>query len=290
MYMTTSFFFFLMAGLMAMLMRTELARPGLQFLSNEQYNQLFTMHGTLMMFLFAPALAFGFANYIVPIQIGAPDVSFPRLNAMAYWMYVFGGLTAIAGFLTPNGAADFGWFAYAPLSSQVFSPGVGGDLWIFGLTLSGLGTVLGAVNLVTTIVTMRAPGMTMFRMPIFTWNMLITGLLVLLAFPVFAAAALALAADRHPRGAHLRRGQRRRDPLAAPVLVLRASRGLHHRCALLRGDHRDHPGLQPQAVVRLQGPGLRHHRASARCRWPCGRTTCSRPAPCCCRSSRCCRS
>ena len=202
MYMTTSFFFFLMAGLMAMLMRTELARPGLQFLSNEQYNQLFTMHGTLMMFLFAPALAFGFANYIVPIQIGAPDVSFPRLNALAYWMYAFGGLTAIAGFLTPNGAADFGWFAYTPLSSQQFSPGVGGDLWIFGLTMSGLGTVLGAVNLATTIVTMRAPGMTMFRMPIFTWNILITGLLVLLVFPVFAAAALALAADRI-LGAHI---------------------------------------------------------------------------------------
>ena len=202
MYMTTSFFFFLMAGLMAMLMRTELARPGLQFLSNEQYNQLFTMHGTLMMFLFAPALAFGFANYIVPIQIGAPDVSFPRLNALAYWMYAFGGLTAIAGFLTPNGAADFGWFAYTPLSGAQFSPGVGGDLWIFGLTMSGLGTVLGAVNLATTIVTMRAPGMTMFRMPIFTWNILITGLLVLLVFPVFAAAALALAADRI-LGAHI---------------------------------------------------------------------------------------
>ncbi|MGZ4665391.1 MAG: cbb3-type cytochrome c oxidase subunit I, partial [Frankiaceae bacterium] len=202
MYMTTSFFFFLMAGLMAMLMRTELARPGLQFLSNEQYNQLFTMHGTLMMFLFAPALAFGFANYIMPLQIGAPDVAFPRLNALAYWMYAFGGLTAIAGFLTPNGAADFGWFAYTPLSGEQFSPGVGGDLWIFGLTMSGLGTVLGAVNLATTIVTLRAPGMTMFRMPIFTWNILITGLLVLLVFPVFAAAALALAADRI-LGAHI---------------------------------------------------------------------------------------
>ena len=260
MYTVTSFIFFVLAGVMAELMRAELARPGLQFLSNEQYNQLFTIHGTLMMFLFAPALAFGFANYIVPLQIGAPDVSFPRLNALAYWMYAFGGLMVVAGFLTPDGAADFGWFAYAPLNSSLYSPGVGADLWIFGLTLSGLGTILGAVNLVTTILTLRAPGMTMFRMPIFCWNMLITGILVLVAFPVFAAAALALAADRH-LGAHIFDAiNGGADPLAAPVLVLRPSRGLHHRLALLRRDHRDHPGLQPQAALRLQGPGLRHHR------------------------------
>ena len=155
-----------------------------------------------MMFLFAPALAFGFANYIVPLQIGAPDVSFPRLNALAYWLYAFGGTMVVAGFLTPDGAADFGWFAYAPLNSSLYSPGTGADLWIFGLTLSGLGTIFGAVNLVTTILTLRAPGMTMFRMPIFCWNMLITGILVLVAFPVFAAASLALAADRH-LGAHV---------------------------------------------------------------------------------------
>ncbi len=202
MYTCTAFFFFILAGLMAEVMRTELARPGLQFVSNEQYNQLLTMHGTLMMFLFAPALAFGFANFIVPLQIGAPDVSFPRLNALAYWFYLFGGLTVVAGFLTPDGAADFGWFAYAPLNNVVFSPGAGADLWIFGLALSGIGTVLGAVNLITTILTLRAPGMTMFRLPIFCWNMLVTSILVLVAFPVFAAAALALGADRH-LGAHI---------------------------------------------------------------------------------------
>ena len=139
MYTVTSFIFFALAGVMAELMRAELARPGLQFLSNEQYNQLFTIHGTVMMFLFAPALAFGFANYIVPLQIGAPDVSFPRLNALAYWLYAFGGTMVVAGFLTPDGAADFGWFAYAPLNSSLYSPGAGADLWIFGLTLSGLG-------------------------------------------------------------------------------------------------------------------------------------------------------
>jgi len=139
---------------------------------------------------------------MVPLQIGAPDVSFPRLNALAYWFYLFGGLTVVAGFLTPDGAADFGWFAYAPLNSVVFSPGAGADLWIFGLAMSGIGTVLGAVNLITTILTLRAPGMTMFRLSIFCWDMLITAILILIAFPVFAAAALALGADRH-LGAHI---------------------------------------------------------------------------------------
>ncbi|MCW2693743.1 MAG: Cytochrome-c oxidase [Mycobacterium sp.] len=202
MYMTTSFLVFLFAGFLALLMRAELGRPGLQLFSNEQYNQLFTMHGSLMMFLFAPAMAFGFANFIVPLQIGAPDVSFPRLNALAYWLYAFGTLTVISGFLTPRGAADFGWFAYAPLNNNIYSPGLGSDLWILGLTMSGLGTILGAVNFITTIMTMRAPGMTMFRMPIFTWNILVTSILVLLAFPVIAAAFLALEADRQ-FGAHI---------------------------------------------------------------------------------------
>ncbi len=202
MYTCTAFFFFILAGLMAETMRTELARPGLQFVSNEQYNQLLTMHGTLMMFLFAPPLALGFANFIIPLQIGAPDVSFPRLNALAYWFYLFGGLIVVGGFLTADGAADFGWFAYAPLNSAVFSPGAGADMWIFGLAMSGIGTVLGAVNLITTILTLRAPGMTMFRLSIFCWDMLVTAILILIAFPVLAAALLALAADRH-LGAHV---------------------------------------------------------------------------------------
>jgi cytochrome c oxidase subunit 1 len=201
-YLCTSFVFFLFAGFLAMLMRAELARPGLQLFSNEQYNQLFTLHGTIMMFLFAPAAAFGFANFIMPLQIGAPDMSFPRLNAFSYWLYLFGGTTVVAGFLTPEGAADFGWFAYAPLSDVIHSPNIGSDMWFVGLTISGLGTILGAVNFVTTIITLRAPGMTMFRMPIFTWNMLVTSILVLMAFPVIAAAFLAMMADRH-LGAHV---------------------------------------------------------------------------------------
>ncbi|WP_203779632.1 aa3-type cytochrome oxidase subunit I [Actinoplanes philippinensis] len=202
MYMITAFVFFLLGGLMALLMRAELARPGMQLLSPEQYNQLFTMHGTIMLLFFATPIVFAFGNYVVPIQIGAPDVSFPRLNAFAYWLYLFGGLITIGGFLTPGGAADFGWFAYTPLSNSLHSPGVGGNMWVVGLAISGLGTILGSVNLITTILTLRAPGMTMFRMPIMTWNMLVTALLAVMVFPFLAAALFALAADR-VLGAHV---------------------------------------------------------------------------------------
>jgi cytochrome c oxidase subunit 1 len=202
MYLTTSFAFFVVGGIMALLMRAELARPGLQFLSPEQYNQLFTMHGTIMLLLFATPIVFAFANYVVPLQIGAPDVSFPRLNALAYWLYLFGGIIVLAGFATPDGAADFGWTAYQPLADSAHTPGVGADLWFVGLLITGLGTILGGVNMITTILTLRAPGMTMFRMPIFTWNIFITSLLVLLVFPILAAAFCAAEADRR-LGAHV---------------------------------------------------------------------------------------
>src|SRR3954451_10960751 len=186
-YLVTSFVFFIIAGLMAEVMRTELARPGLQVVSNEQYNQLFTMHGTLMLLMFATPLFVGFANAIMPLQIGSPDVAFPRLNMLSYWFFLFGSTIVVLGFLTPGGAAAFGWFAYAPLNEEVFTPGVGPDLWVLGLWLSGLGTILGSVNFITTVLTMRAPGMTMFRMPIFTWNVLLTSVLAVMVFPVFGA-------------------------------------------------------------------------------------------------------
>src|SRR4030081_430090 len=144
-YLISSFVFFLLAGVMALVMRAELARPGLQFLANEQYNQLFTMHGTVMLLLFATPLFIGFGNVIMPLQIGSPDVAFPRLNMFSYWLFLFRGLIVFASFIPPGGAANFGWTAYAPLNSIVRSPGVGGDLWIMGLTLSGLGTILGGV-------------------------------------------------------------------------------------------------------------------------------------------------
>ncbi len=196
-YLITSFLYFLLGGVMALVIRAQLFAPGLEVVATkEQYNQLFTMHGTIMLLMFATPLFAGFVNVLMPLQIGSPDVAFPRLNALAYWFFSFGSLIAVAGFLTPQGAASFGWFAYAPLSSQTFSPGLGGNLWVFGLGLSGFGTILGAVNFITTIITMRVPGMTMWRMPIFTWNALVTSILVLLAFPVLAAAMLALGSDR----------------------------------------------------------------------------------------------
>jgi cytochrome c oxidase subunit I len=205
-YLITSFGFFLVGGLMALIMRSELARPGVQILGEEKgeaiFNQLFTMHGTIMLLLFATPLFVGFANVVMPLQIGSPDVAFPRLNMFSYWLFLFGGLITLSGFLAPGGAADFGWTGYAPLSDAVRSPGVGGDLWVMGLYLAGLGTILGAVNFVTTIFCMRAPGMTMFRMPIFTWNILVTSILVLIAFPILAGALLMLEADRQ-FGAHV---------------------------------------------------------------------------------------
>jgi len=200
-YMATSFVFFLVGGALALLMRTELARPGIQVVSESTYNQLFTMHGSIMMFLFAVPMAIGLANYLVPLQLGAPDMAFPRVNALSYWLFVGGGLIMVSGFLTSQGAANFGWTAYSPLSDAVHAPGAGADLWIVSLVLTGVSSVLGAVNLITTVITLRAPGMTMFRMPIFTWNMLVVSLLLLLAFPVLTSALAMLYADRH-LGAH----------------------------------------------------------------------------------------
>ena len=159
-YLMTSFAWFLIAGVLALALRSELARPGMQFVSYEQYNQIFTMHGTIMLLMFATPLFVGFANVIMPLQIGAADVAFPRLNMLSYWLYLFGGFMAFAGFLTPGGAASFGWTVYVPLSNATYSPGIGADLWLVGLAISGVGTILGGVNFVTTIFTMRAPGMT----------------------------------------------------------------------------------------------------------------------------------
>ena len=225
-------------------------------------------------------------NLIMPLQIGAPDVAFPRLNAFSYWLFLFGSLDRDVGL--PRRPAARPTSAGRPTRrcpTAPTRPGAGGNLWIAGLAVSGLGTILGGVNFITTIVCLRAPGMTMFRMPIFTWNALVTSVLILLAFPILTAALFGLLADRNLGALVYSSENGGADALAAPVLVLRAPRGLHHRAAVLRHHHRGHPGLQPQAAVRLQGHGRRDagHRRSSR--WPCGRTTCTPPAPCCCRSS-----
>ncbi|MEY8567445.1 cbb3-type cytochrome c oxidase subunit I, partial [Corynebacteriaceae bacterium 7-707] len=196
MYIITAFIFFGIGGLMALLIRVELFHPGLQFLSNEQFNQLFTMHGTIMLLLFGTPIVWGFANYIMPLQIGAPDVAFPRLNAFGFWLTTWGGIIMLTGFLTPGGAADFGWTMYMPLADAIHSPGVGSHLWVIGVGVGGVGSIAAAVNMLTTILCLRAPGMTMFRMPIFTWNILVTSLLALLIFPLLTAAALGVLYDR----------------------------------------------------------------------------------------------
>ncbi|MGH9215916.1 MAG: cbb3-type cytochrome c oxidase subunit I, partial [Acidimicrobiales bacterium] len=179
-----------MGGALAVVIRSELYQPGQQIVSQGRYNEIFTMHGSIMLFLFLGPFAFGLANYFVPLHIGARDMAFPRLNALSYWFYLFGGITMVSGFLTSDGGADFGWTGYTPLSSIVRTPGIGADLWIIGVALTGLSGILTGVNIVTTVVAMRAPGMRMFRMPIFTWNMLVTSVLVLIAFPVVSAAAI----------------------------------------------------------------------------------------------------
>ncbi len=197
-YLVTSIIMFFFAGGMALVIRLQLTSPHNSLLNFQQYNELFTMHGSLMMYLFAGPFVFGgLANYIVPLQVGAPDMAFPRLNALSYWLYLTGSITMLLGFFTVRGAADFGWVAYAPLSSSTSSPGFGPDLWIMALILTGFSAIFTGVNLTATIFYLRAPGMTMFRMPIFTWNMLITAMLILIAFPVLTSALVLLYGDRH---------------------------------------------------------------------------------------------
>jgi cytochrome c oxidase subunit I len=193
-YLLNSFLFFAIAGIFALLMRTELAKPGSQILSLHAYNQVFTEHGTLMIFLFVfPTLA-GFGNYLVPLQIGALDMAFPRVNALSFWLLPVGGLTIVSGFFAKGGAGASGWTGFAPLSVQ---GGTGMDLWDLGLAIVGTASILGGINFIVTILRMRAPGMTMTRMPAFCWAVLATSLLVVLAAPVFTAALLLLLSDRH---------------------------------------------------------------------------------------------
>jgi cytochrome c oxidase subunit 1 len=198
-YIVNSFVFFFFAGLLALVIRSELAVPGLQFVDESTFNQSFTMHGTLMIFLFIVPIFSGFGNYVVPLMLGAPDMAFPRINALSFWMLPFGGLLIVSGYLV-GGAAAGGWTGYNPLTQARFEPGDGTDLWIMGLAVVGTASILGSVNFLTTIFKMRAPGMTLFRMPIFVWTVLVTQALILLATPVITAALIALFIDRNYGG------------------------------------------------------------------------------------------
>ena len=196
-YVVTAFVFFLLGGIEALLIRLQLARPNGHVLSANQYNQVFTMHGTTMIFLVIMPVSVGFANYIVPLQIGARDVAFPRLNAFSYWLFLFGGIFLYSSFLF-GGAPNGGWFGYAPNTSiPGYLPGRGSDFWVFGLLLLGIASTAGAVNIVITTLNMRAPGMTLLKLPIFSWMSLIAQFLTVFAMPVITVALFLLMFDRN---------------------------------------------------------------------------------------------
>ncbi len=219
MYIVTAFFFFLAGGVEALLIRTQLAVPNGKVLSPEVYNQIFTMHGTTMIFLFVMPMLTGFGNYIVPLMVGARDMAFPRLNAFGYWIVLFGGLFLNSSFLF-NSAPNGGWFMYAPLSltaqgcgnAVMCTPGMNADFWALGILLLGVSSIAGSLNFVVTILRLRAPGMTLNRMPLFTWMTLVTAFLLLFALPSLTAASFLLLLDRH-LGTHFYQFASGGDPL-----------------------------------------------------------------------------
>jgi len=207
MYIVSGLVFFVIAGLEASLMRLQLAWPGLHIVPPETFNRLFTMHGTSMVFLVGIPIVFGFGNYLVPLMIGARDLAFPRLNAFGFWIFLFAGLLLHFSFIGGEGlygsgsAPAVGWFAYAPLTSRAFTPGNATDYWNLAIFLAGVGTIGTAINIVATTLTMRGPGMTLGRMPIFVWTMLTVSAMTLFILPPLSAAQIMLILDRF-LGAH----------------------------------------------------------------------------------------
>jgi len=196
MYIAASFLFLFVGGIEALIIRTQLAESNMQVVNPELYNQIFTMHGTTMIFLAVMPFLTGFGNYIVPLLIGARDMAYPRLNAFGLWAFILGGLFLNSSYFL-GGAPAAGWFGYAPLTSMQFSSTNGIDFWIWGLELLGIASITAAINFVVTIIWMRAPGMRINRMPIFVWTNLVTSFLLLFAMPSIAAALILLYLDRH---------------------------------------------------------------------------------------------
>ena len=211
MYGATSLAFLAVGGLEALLIRAQLAQPDGQVLSPEAYNQAFTMHGTTMVFLVIMPLLAAFSNYLIPLQIGARDVAFPRLNALSFWIFLAGGLFLYSGVLLGQ-IPDGGWTSYVPNTSLAFNPGHGIDFWVLGLQITGIASLVGAINLITTCLNMRAPGMTLLRMPIFTWMALVSQFLLLFAIPVITVALFLLMFDRM-FGANFFKPEAGADPL-----------------------------------------------------------------------------
>ena len=207
MYIGSGLIFFFVAGLEASLMRLQLAVPNNTVLSPQVFNRLFTMHGTTMVFLVGMPIIIGMANYLIPLMIGARDLAFPRLNAFGFWMFLFGSLLLYFSILGGDGLygagsmPDVGWFAYAPLTGRAFSRGNSTDYWILGLLISGVGSIATAANLVTTVFCMRCPGMTLWRIPMFVWLLLVVCFQILIAMPPLTAAQVMLLFDRF-LGAH----------------------------------------------------------------------------------------
>jgi cytochrome c oxidase subunit I len=195
MYILASLLFFVVGGVEALLIRIQLAVPNATVLSPQAYNQIFTMHGTTMIFFVAMPLLIGYGNYLVPLMIGAADMAFPRLNALGLWLLLFGGLLLYYSFLA-GGAPDAGWFSYAPLSEKPYSAHSGVDYWALGLLVSGIGSVTAGINFIVTIITMRAPGLTLRRLPLFVWMTLVNSFLIIFALAIFNAALALLLADR----------------------------------------------------------------------------------------------
>jgi cytochrome c oxidase subunit 1 len=195
-YLVTAFGFFLLAGVMAMLMRAQLSQADNHILTRDGYNQLFTIHGTMMIFLFVVPILAGFGNFVVPLMLGARDMAFPRLNAASYWLFVIGGFVLLSSFFAEGGAARAGWTSYTPLSREAFTPGHGQDLWILGIHLTSLASLAGAINFIVTIHNMRSPGMTWMRIPLFVWAIEAYAVLLVLALPTVSAAATLLLLDR----------------------------------------------------------------------------------------------
>src|SRR5712675_3250851 len=201
-YILSALLFLVIGGIEATIIRIQLIRPHNNFISPEVFNRMFTMHGTTMIFFVAIPVLFGFANYLIPLMIGARDMAFPRLNAFSFWLTAFGGILLYFSFLGANGlygagsAPDVGWFAYAPLTSQTFSPGHSTDFWTLSLLVSGFGSIGTAINIIATILCMRCPGMTLGKMPLLAWLNLVMAVLVILAVSPLSAAQFMLLVDR----------------------------------------------------------------------------------------------
>jgi cytochrome c oxidase subunit 1 len=195
-YISTSLVFFVAGGILALLMRAQLATPNEHFITRNSYNELFTIHGTTMVFLVVVPIFAGFANFLVPLMIGARDMAFPRLNALSYWLYLLAGLVLYLSFFSKGGAAHAGWYSYPPLSESFFSQGHGQDYWILSIHIASLSSLLGAINFIATIHNMRTRGMTWMRIPLFVWTIEVYAILLVIVLPVLAAGLTMLLIDR----------------------------------------------------------------------------------------------